>query len=82
MRLASNPPCLPTQAFGFGTGLRTILLKNLPPATFFKRKMPPWSSNLSIEKNTDTITISVFFLAEKERSVPYAQFQMVSYNRF
>jgi hypothetical protein len=24
---ASHPPCLPTQAFGFGTGLRIFLLK-------------------------------------------------------
>jgi len=31
---------LPTQAFGFGTGLRTILLKNLPPATFFTQNAP------------------------------------------
>jgi len=26
----SYPSCLTTQAFGFGTGLRTNLLKNLP----------------------------------------------------
>ena len=32
--LLRNLPCLPTQAYGFGTGLRTIVLQNLPPATF------------------------------------------------
>ncbi len=38
----------------FGTGLRNILLKNLPPATFFYRKMPSQGSNPSLMKTKNT----------------------------